>query len=57
MIPENVATVGESGIKSVEDVRTRAALQFDAILVGEALVKGKDVSTAARSFVEAGKIV
>lgn len=55
MIPDGVAAVAESGIKIPEDVRTMAAMKFDAILVGEALVKSKDVFVATRSFVEAGK--
>jgi indole-3-glycerol phosphate synthase len=43
MIPNGIGSIRESGIKSVADVRKMAALKFDAILVGEALVRSGDV--------------
>ena len=55
LIPEHVVTVGESGLKTKEDVQKMAAIGVDAILVGETLVRSKDVYQTARSFVFAGK--
>lgn len=55
MIPENVTVVAESGIKSGEDVRTLAAMEVDAILVGETLVRSKDIGTTVKQLVAAGR--
>lgn len=54
-IPETVVTVAESGIKGPEDVRRMAEIGVDAMLVGESLVRSKDVFAAARSLVKAGR--
>ncbi|HSM57129.1 MAG TPA: indole-3-glycerol phosphate synthase TrpC, partial [Candidatus Sulfomarinibacteraceae bacterium] len=54
-IPEPVVTVAESGIKGPEDVRRMAEIGVDAMLVGESLVRSKDVLAAARRLVEAGR--
>ena len=56
-IPAEVVTVGESGLKTEEDVRQMQAIGVDAILVGETLVKSKDVLATARGFVQAGQSV
>lgn len=55
LIPDDVVVVGESGLKTNNDVRRMAEIGVDAILVGETLVKSKDVYGTASSFVKAGK--
>ena len=47
--------VGESGLKSPDDVRAMKAAGVDAVLVGETLVRSKDVIGTTRAFVAAGK--
>lgn len=54
-IPAGIVTVAESGIKTPADVRQLAAIGVDAVLVGETLVKSKDVYQAARTLVQAGR--
>jgi indole-3-glycerol phosphate synthase len=41
-IPDDVVAVAESAIRSVEDARRMAAAGYDAVLVGEALVRAAD---------------
>lgn len=41
-IPAGVVAVAESALRSVDDVRRMAAAGFDAVLVGEALVRSED---------------
>ena len=55
MIPSDVLAVGESGLKSAEDVQVMRDIGVNAILVGETLVKSKNLLGTLRSFVEAGK--
>lgn len=55
LIPADVVTVGESGLKTADDVREMARIGMDAVLVGETLVKSKDVYKTAVSFVNAGR--
>ncbi len=55
-IPPEIVTVGESGLKTADDVRKMAEIGVNAILVGETLVRSKDVYGTAVSFVKAGKI-
>lgn len=55
LIPDEILTVGESGIKTPDDVRQMAAIGVDAILVGETLVRSKDVEKTARALVAAGR--
>jgi indole-3-glycerol phosphate synthase len=55
LIPAEVAVVGESGLKTAADVKAMQMIGVDAILVGETLVKSKDVYQAARIMVEAGR--
>lgn len=38
-IPAGIRTVAESGLRSPEDIREMAALGYDAVLIGEALVE------------------
>lgn len=55
LIPEGIVTVGESGIRTADDVRRMGDIGVDAILVGETLVRSKDVYQTTRSLVEAGR--
>jgi indole-3-glycerol phosphate synthase len=55
MVPEGILVVGESGIKNADDVALMKTVGVDAVLVGESLVKSKDVYQAARSLVMAGR--
>ncbi|MEM8858012.1 MAG: indole-3-glycerol phosphate synthase TrpC [Chloroflexota bacterium] len=54
-IPDHIAVVGESGLKTADDVRTMKQIGVDAILVGETLVKNRDPRKLARQFVLAGR--
>jgi len=47
--------VGESGLKTAEDMSAMRAAGVDAVLVGEALARSKDVVFTARAFVAAGR--
>ncbi len=53
-IPSHIAVVGESGLKNEDDVRHMKSIGVDAILVGETLVKSKDMLRKAKAFVQAG---
>ncbi|MCC6607547.1 MAG: indole-3-glycerol phosphate synthase TrpC [Anaerolineae bacterium] len=55
LIPAEMVTVGESGIKTAADVRQMAKIGVDAILVGETLVKSKDIYKTTAEFVRAGR--
>ena len=55
LIPEDVVTVGESGLKSAVEVYQLGQMGIDAILVGETLVKSKDPSKKVAEFVRAGR--
>ncbi|MDX1414583.1 MAG: indole-3-glycerol phosphate synthase TrpC [Candidatus Promineifilaceae bacterium] len=55
IIPDEIVVVGESGIKDSKDVVQMREIGVDAILVGETLVKSKDVLKTARSFVTVGR--
>jgi indole-3-glycerol phosphate synthase len=54
-IPAEVVAVSESGLKNASDVRKMAQIGVDAILVGETLVKSKDVHKKVAEFVRAGR--
>lgn len=54
LIPAGIVTVAESGLKSAEDVRQMAAIGVDAILVGETLVRSKEIEKTVRQLVRAG---
>jgi indole-3-glycerol phosphate synthase len=54
LIPEDVVVVGESGLKTADDVRQMRAIGVDAILVGETLVKSKNIARTVREFVKEG---
>ncbi len=53
-IPEGIVRVAESGITGPGDVSTLAHLGADAVLVGEALVRGDDPSAAVAAMIAAG---
>jgi indole-3-glycerol phosphate synthase len=52
-IPPEVIAVAESAIRSADDSRRAAAAGFDAILVGEALVRADDPSALVRELAAA----
>ncbi|MCP4429185.1 MAG: indole-3-glycerol phosphate synthase TrpC, partial [Chloroflexi bacterium] len=54
LIPDDVVVVGESGLKTADDVRQMRDIGVDAILVGETLVKSKNTLKTARAFIAAG---
>ncbi len=49
-IPPGVVAVAESAIRSVGDVERMAAAGFDAVLVGEALVRSEDPTALVQAF-------
>jgi indole-3-glycerol phosphate synthase len=50
VIPIDVTAVAESAIRSVDDASRMAASGFDAVLVGEMLVRAADAASAVRSL-------
>lgn len=56
LIPDDIVTVGESGLKSANDVRTMKQIGVDAILVGETLVRSKEPLKTTRDLVQAGRV-
>ncbi|HVA05574.1 MAG TPA: indole-3-glycerol phosphate synthase TrpC [Acidimicrobiales bacterium] len=50
-IPRDVVAVAESGIRDAEDARRLAEAGYDAILVGETLVRADDRAAALRSLI------
>jgi indole-3-glycerol phosphate synthase len=55
LVPAEIAMVGESGIKTEADVQRMKEIGVDAVLVGETLVRSKDVYKTARTLVTAGQ--
>ncbi len=55
LIPADKVLVSESGINTPEDVRQLAEMGADAMLVGERLVRAKDVGARVRELVSAGR--
>lgn len=55
MLPPGVVAVAESGITGAADAGRYAAQGADAVLVGEALVRGGDPTAAAAAIIAAGK--
>ena len=49
--------VAESAIRSVEDVRRMAAAGFDAVLVGEALVRADDPAALVQAFASVPTVI
>lgn len=54
MLPDQVVKVAESGVHSTDDVARLADAGFDAVLVGEALVRAPDRAVAVRNLRGAG---
>ncbi|MDQ4076354.1 MAG: indole-3-glycerol phosphate synthase TrpC [Chloroflexota bacterium] len=54
LIPVDKILVSESGIHTADDVRRLAGMGADAMLVGERLVRAKDVAAQVRELVAAG---
>lgn len=55
MIPDEIVVVAESGIKTAADVQQLGEIGVDAILVGETLVKSKNILKTVQELVAAGK--
>jgi len=53
-IPKSIVAVAESGISTVDEVILLARGGADAILVGEALVKGGDPTETVQEWTYAG---
>jgi len=53
-IPDSVVSVAESGVRTAHDVVEHARAGADAVLVGEALVTGRDPRSAVADLVAAG---
>ena len=49
-VPADVVAVAESAIRSVDDAARMAGAGFDAVLVGEMLVRSPDPTAAARGL-------
>jgi indole-3-glycerol phosphate synthase len=54
LIPSNVVTIAESGVRGPHDVLEFARAGADAVLVGESLVTGRDPRSAVADLVAAG---
>jgi indole-3-glycerol phosphate synthase len=54
LIPDDVVTIAESGVRTVEDVREYAAAGAHGVLVGEALVTRGDPAGAVAAFASVG---
>lgn len=50
VLPNSIVTVSESGLSSRIDALKAEAIGFDAMLVGEALLKSKDIASKVREF-------
>jgi indole-3-glycerol phosphate synthase len=50
LIPESVVTVSESGIKTGEDTEMLRSAGFDAVLVGESLMRGTDLKRSIQNL-------
>jgi indole-3-glycerol phosphate synthase len=55
MIPADVVTVAESGVRSVDDVTRLVGEGADAVLVGEALMRAADPAALLADFVRAAE--
>jgi indole-3-glycerol phosphate synthase len=54
-VPADVVAVAESAIRSVDDATRMAIAGFDAVLVGEMLVRAPDATAAVRGLAEIGR--
>jgi indole-3-glycerol phosphate synthase len=53
LIPADVVVVAESGIRNADDVRLLGDLDVDAVLVGESLVRSKQLSAKVYELAKA----
>jgi tryptophan synthase beta chain len=56
LVPNDRLAVGESGVREPRTLVAWRALGVDAALVGEALMRAPDPASAARAFVNAGRL-
>jgi len=54
-LPRHLPAVAESGVATVDDVRTIARLGYELALVGSALMTAADARTALAEFIAAGR--
>ena len=54
LFPDAVIKVSESGISTHDDIRQLGSLGYDAVLVGEHLMRQSDVARAARTLMTGG---
>lgn len=54
LLPDDVITVGESGVRTTPDIRRLGEMGADAVLVGEALVTAYDAAAKTRELVAGG---
>ncbi len=54
-LPHSLPVIGESGVRDAADVTTMRQAGVDAVLVGEALMRSRNVLTAAQRLVAAGQ--
>lgn len=54
MLPDDVVTVAESGVRSAEDVMTLSDAGYDAVLVGTSLVTADGPAETVRKFIGTG---
>jgi indole-3-glycerol phosphate synthase len=55
VVPADVIAVAESAIRSVDDATRMAAAGFDAVLVGEMLVRSSDATAAVRGLADVAR--
>ncbi len=55
-VPPDVVAIAESAIRSVDDARRMAAARFDAVLVGEMLVRASDPTATVRDLAAVARI-
>jgi indole-3-glycerol phosphate synthase len=55
LAPRDAVVVAESGLREAEDAAKLKKLKVNAMLVGESLLRRRDLESAARRFVEAGR--
>jgi indole-3-glycerol phosphate synthase len=51
-VPDGVVRVAESGFRTREELRELEAAGFDAVLMGEALMRSEDIESACRSLTD-----
>lgn len=51
LIPEDIVLVSESGIKTLEDVKTLCSYGADALLIGTSVMQSKDTVATIQSFI------